>query len=327
MAAIFNFKTSSLSSSAKEFVPSVEKEDKAIYLSEDFGFVPPTKTRQHELIIPPYTPKPMTWAARTQNRDGKTPEEIYYDSKKKEIQCAEFENFISEQEGHEDMLEEAAEWLEQEVHFMNDQEEIVRESLVIPEKAVVEIRLNKVFATYSFGSIAGQSIVFIPWGSKTNYNGPASIPQAPAAQKPLRPYEMIYAEIEWNPQGQNFWKVTKIFPKLNTEEMLTSISKIQYSDGSGAQYNYEIPCDPQNIGAIIGRDGKNIKSLIENISGVSNEELYPQVSIKPICPEVDPEDPLSFSFTPKKTHVCVYCPVNSGWTDQQVEELVSYMHS
>ena len=78
------------------------------------------------------------------------------------------------------------------------------------QKAIVEIRVNKVFATYSFGSIAGQSIVYIPWGSKTNRYGPESVPQTPPAQKPLRSYEMIFAEIEWKPEGQNFWKVTKI---------------------------------------------------------------------------------------------------------------------
>ena len=69
--------------------------------------------------------------------------------------------------------------------------------------------MNKLFATYSFGSIAGQSIVYIPWGSKTNRYGPESIPQAQAAQKPLRSYEMIFAEIEWKPEGQNFLEGNK----------------------------------------------------------------------------------------------------------------------
>ena len=325
MAAIFHFQTKGLSPHAEAFVPSVSKEDKDKFLSEEFGFIKPTKVFQNELVIPPFVQKPMTWADRAMN-NGKSQEEVYYSSMQKENEELEFENFITENEEHERMLDEAAEWLDQEIKFMNDQEEVVMQSLIIPTKAIVEIRVNKVFATYSFGSIAGQSIVYIPWGSKTNCYGPESIPQAPAAQKPLRSYEMIFAEIEWKPEGKNFWKVTKIFEKLNTEEMLKSISKIEYSDGSGAEYNYEIPCDPLNIGSIIGRDGKNIKSLISNLSNTT-PDVYPEVTITPITPEEDPQDPLSFSFTPSKANVCVRCPVNSGWTDAQVEELVSYIHS
>ena len=326
MTACFSYKTNILSASAEEFVPSVTQEDKEIYLSEKFGFNHPTMTFHEELVIPPFTPKPMTWADKAIS-NGKSQEEVYYSSKQKEIDELEFENFIREKEEHERMLDEAAEWLDEEIKFMNDQEDIVLKSLILPQKAILEIRVNKVFSTYSFGSIAGQSTVYIPWGYSTNRYGPEGVPQTPAAQKPLRSYEMIFAEIEWKPEGQNFWKVTKIFPKLNTEEMLISASKIQYVDGIGAQYNYEIPCDPQNIGSIIGREGKNIKSLIEKIHDNTDKSLQPEVSITPICPKVNLEDPLSFSFTPKKANVCVHCPVNSGWTDAQVEELVSYIHS
>ena len=326
MSAYFTYKTSILSADAKAFVPSVTQEDKNLYLSEKYGFIHPTKTYSDELAIPPFVPKPMTWADKAMS-NGKSQEEVYYASKEKENEELEFENFIREREEHERMLDEAAEWLDEEIKFMNDQEDIVLKSLIIPQKAIVEIRVNKVFATYSFGSIAGQSIVYIPWGSKTNRYGPEGIPQAQAAQKPLRSYEMIFAEVEWKPEGQNFWKATKIFPKLNTPEMLKSVSKIQYVDGCGAQYNYEIPCDPQNIGSIIGREGKNIKSLIEKIHVTTDKSLQPEVSITPICPKDDLEDPLSFSFTPKKANVSVHCPVNSCWTDAQVEELVSYIHS
>jgi hypothetical protein len=66
--------------------------------------------------------------------------------------------------------------------------------------------------------------------------------------------------------------------------------------------------------------------LISNLSNTT-PDVYPEVTITPITPEEDPQDPLSFSFTPSKANVCVRCPVNSGWTDAQVEELVSYIHS
>ena len=63
--------------------------------------------------------------------NGKSQEEVYYASKEKIIAEIEFENFIREREEHERMLDEAAEWLDEEINFMNDQEDIVLKSLII----------------------------------------------------------------------------------------------------------------------------------------------------------------------------------------------------
>ena len=82
MAAIFHFQTKGLSPHAEAFVPSVSKEDKDKFLSEEFGFIKPTKIFQNELVIPPFVQKPMTWADRAMN-NGKSQEEVYYSSKQK----------------------------------------------------------------------------------------------------------------------------------------------------------------------------------------------------------------------------------------------------
>ena len=92
-------------------------------------------------------------------------------------------------------------------------------------------------------------------------------------QKPLRHNEFVLADLVWHPQGKNFWRATKVHPKLPTSEMLVSTVESVSDYGnkiirSRWQYTYEIPCDPENIGNIIGSGGKNINSIIQKIQKV-----------------------------------------------------------
>ena len=117
----------------------------------------------------------------------------------------------------------------------------------------------------------------------------------------------------------------------------------------GYQYTYEIPCDPAHIGSIIGKDGKNITSLIHEIQAQRQKTGYgemprhiepdpeylppigdpdglplPEVTITPIV-----QDPNEFTvpFKPTKARVRVLIPVCCIWDQAEVETLVSFMHS
>ena len=76
----------------------------------------------------------------------------------------------------------------------------------------------------------------------------------------------------WNPQGSCSGERAKFTQKLPTSEMLVStvesvsdqVTKSLVVDGS-IRTN---PCDPENIGNIIGSGGKNINSVIQKIQKV-----------------------------------------------------------
>jgi len=230
--------------------------------------------------------------------------------------------FLKMVDDNENIQDEAAEWLEKEIHFMNDQDDILRGCEFAPQKCSCEIKITRVEDAWSIGSINGHSVVYLPWGKLTNRNGPPAVKQASAAQHALRLNEFICVELEWNPRGQNFWKATKIYPKLPTSDMLVSSVETSTGSADGFQYTYSVPCAPENIGSIIGSGGKNLNALIAYLHSGGAE--LPEVTIAPITPTID--DDHCFTFTPTFAQVRIFCPVSAEWDIQQVEELVSYMH-
>lgn len=323
----------------RPFVPSIEKED--ILKSIDIGIITPTSLNPQDLIPKPYIKKLPSWAHLHLNA-GKNPEEEHYNSHKKLIHDIQFLLMVDNQEKHEEILEEASQWLdEQEKILFSPQNPSFTD---IPFNTVQVIKIVRVQDKWSLGSINGITNVYIPWGSNTSIDYTPGKIVHPKYRKPLRYGELVCANLIFNPQGQNIWKATKIYNKFHTEDMLTSIvqSDTEYniSDNtiihSGYQYNFTIPCDPSDIGIIIGKSGKNINSIIQTIQKkckplkpmpdhIKNEPPLPEVTITPI------ESPPGFagpsSFIPQKAHVRVYCPTCCLWNLDNVIELVSYMHA
>ena len=127
----------------------------------------------------------------------------------------------------------------------------------------------------------------------------------------------------FHPQGRNIWKVTKILPKLSTSDMLESMvtSTTQYNENNpiyrdGSQYNYIIPCNPNNIGNIIGQNGKNINSLINYIQknrlnkpfGSMPNHIDPEVqTFKSLKPYNNYNESVIEKIIPKTKYDLHYC--------------------
>ena len=120
-------------------------------------------------------------------------------------------------------------------------------------------------------------------------------------QKPLRPHEFVLVEIDFHPQGRNLWRATKIFPKLPTADMLTSVveSVTDYNGvkRSGFSYAFEVPCDPENIGLILGRQGKNLNSLIQSIQRKRVQSWYGPMPDHIDCENCNFPLPRSYNYT------------------------------
>ena len=113
---------------------------------------------------------------------------------------------MDEQESHEDMLDEASEWLEQQEKilygmpdtpsFMVDMFDIGQKEM-IPEKTVQDIKIVRVEDKWSLGSINGVTNVYIPWGSKTSTDDlPGKIVPL-LNRKPLRYGEFVCACLDY----------------------------------------------------------------------------------------------------------------------------------
>ncbi len=332
----------------RPFVPSVAPED--LEKGLEVGALTPRHISDLDADPVPFAPRLPTWADKVRTMDAST----HSDAHKKLLDEIAFLQFQDDQESHEEMLNEAAEWLE-------DQEKIlwsspgvpafvadcfaIAHAEQIPKKAVQEVKIVRVEPTWSLASIAGQTCVYLPWGSETRTDGPPGVRQPLLDQKPLRPHEFVLVEMDFHPQGRNLWRATKIFPKLPTADMLTSVveSVTDYNGvkRSGFSYAFEVPCDPENIGLILGRQGKNLNSLIQSIQRKRAESWYgpmpdhidcencnfplPEVTITPVEAPDGYSGPSS--FTPQKANVRIYCPTCCIWDQKEVLELVSFFHS
>ena len=333
----------------RPFVPSVAPED--LDKAEEIGVITPKSLRSSDKEPIPFVPRVRTWADRTKGSDL---EKEHNDSHQKLLDDIEFLKMMDEQESHEDMLEEASEWFEEQENilygepntpsYIVDFNDIAKNQL-IPQQTVQEVKLVRVENKWALGSINGITNVYIPWGSKTSIEDLPGKIVSYQHRKPLRVGEFVCAYLDFNPNGKNIWKATKILPKFNTSDMLESIVKtnIEYDSNSkkvisnGYQYTFDMPCNPDNIGSIIGKNGKNLNYLIQNIQKKCENNWYepipelvdekfplPEVTIAPVKAPDGYSGPSS--FTPQKVNVRVFCPTCCIWDRNDVEELVSYMH-
>lgn len=338
---------------SRPFVPSVAPED--MEKAMECGALTPKSVSEIDAKPVPFVERPLTWLDKAK---GVKPSEEHAEKHQKLLDEIAFLELMEEQEAHEEMLDEAAQWLEDQdkilwapesgiPSFQVDYMDIVSQQC-IPMQTTQEIRIVRVEPTWSLGSINGVTSVYLPFGSTTNMEGPPGVTQPLLLRKPLKVHEFVLADLEWAPRGRNLWKATKVYPKLPTADMLVSMVETTTTYSScprdvtrnGFQYIYEIPCDPANIGSIIGQGGKNINSLIDSIQKERVQKWYgpmpdhidcenmqfplPEVTITPIV-----QDPMEFivSFTPTKACVRVLVPTCCIWDQKQVDELVGYMHT
>ena len=89
----------------------------------------------------------------------------------------------------EEILDEATEWLDEQIHYMNDQDQIHFQENVVPNMTYEVVFVTKVTPNFSFAAIDGASCVFLPWGSDIVNIG-----------------ELLYVDLVFHRQGKNLWK-------------------------------------------------------------------------------------------------------------------------
>ena len=165
-------------------------------------------------------------------------------------------------------------------------------------EVIVRVVMNK--GHFYLGSIAGQPVdVYIP-SNIAGWN--------------VDVHSYYLMDIKWTPEQRNKWTATKVHAELDSSDMLISESKhTRYGVDVQQHYTFDLPTPSFYIGAMIGKDGRNINNLIARISNwISDDTGY------------EPE----FTFTPYKgrTRVEVYIPHGSMWKFKEVCDAVSHFH-
>jgi hypothetical protein len=213
----------------------------------------------------------------------------------------------------DDIMEEGEAWLEEQVSFMNDQENIVHGNMRMPPRASVTIQIIRTEPLWSIGSLAGMPNVFVPFGKNNS---------------PITLYEMLYVDIVWAPVNKNCWRVQYIHPKI-PPELISSTTVNSSGGGGGHQYVYNIALNPHDIGSVIGKNGQTLYHSIHDLDRHSYIELeeggipLPEITIKPLN---NVSEGSSMSFSPTISQVRVLLPVGCHWNKYDVDEIIRRMH-
>tara|TARA_B100000035_G_scaffold286432_1_gene270751 strand:- start:1501 stop:2340 length:840 start_codon:yes stop_codon:yes gene_type:complete len=171
------------------------------------------------------------------------------------------------------------------------------------DKVIVRVVMDK--GHYYLGSIAGQKTNVYISRDITNWD--------------LDIHSYYQMDLKLTTEQRNMWTAEKIYTKTDTNSLLigesTCFRDIPNSHPYCVQqcYTFDLPTPSYYIGAMIGKEGRNINNLISRISSNLDQKQ-----------NRDPE----FTIYPHNnlTRVDVYIPDGCNWGYENVYDAISYLH-
>lgn len=253
----------------------------------------------------------ISWAQRVSGKKSKTPQEV----RDQEVEDLEFLLLQAEKEGDEieDMLDTLS------LHWEEDMDRTVFDvtapfgytagwNEVICSKNTQIVRVVGEYQNYFIGSIGGKPpSVYIP----------KEILPKNIRNNHLHCFYLL--DLDFTPGLKNQWRATFCYPPLTTSPMWQTTEFFQSDEDSQKieKNSFVVPMPPCYIGAIIGKNGKNMNALINRIS--DNMGLYDSETI-------DPEITLTPGDDGESILVDVCRSTGCKWDINQVITAVSYMH-
>ena len=145
-------------------------------------------------------------------------------------------------------------------------------------------------------------------------------------QQPLEPHSLYLMNVTGTPEERFPFCATKVFHKLRTADMLVSSLHSDMETGilTSAPWwerketttsQYLLPTPAAHIGAMIGRQGKNISALIKSVNDWESSESFGEPEIT-----ITPTDDFKGCF------VTFHEPAECQWTLGDIEWLISHFH-
>ena len=277
---------------------SITPED--ISMAKSIGILTPREVVSTDFVSAKVcAPKHPSWASRA---SGKSPQDTH-DSKY--LAAVRDADYLAFEEEHENMLDDLGELWEKDLDGITHDPKHPLLSEMPRQSLITEVRVTAEKVGYYIGSIG------VP--GATVYIKTDDI---------LDPHSFYMMEITHTPNESFPWCATKIYPKLSTADMLESsmftqiptVEDIHYQDDTST-YVYRLPTPANLIGSMIGRQGKNITTLISDVINWehSSSTGEPDITITP-------------TYDSKGCIVTFHEPSECFWNTSDIEWVISHFH-
>ena len=280
---------------------SITPED--ISMARDIGILTP-----RDVVSSDFTPaivsapKAPSWASRA---SGKSPQDTHDTKYLAEVNDAYFLAFVAMIEG--DNMTDLVEQQQLDLDGMTNHPLHPLPGEISYASFTTEVRVTAIKHGYYVGSLGGPGMnVYI---------------KTPPSQ-PLEPHSLYLMNVTSTPTESFPFCATKVFHKLRTEDMLVSsiftqiptVEDIHFQDDTSTRV-YQLPTPAYLIGAMIGRQGKNITALISAVNNWDSSTSFgePEITITP-------------TYDSKGCFVSFHEPSGCQWNLEDIEWLISHFH-
>jgi hypothetical protein len=281
----------------------------------------------------------ISWAQRVSGKKVKTLQEV----RDHEISELEFLLLQEKEEGddHADMLDVLyLDWMQDMDHIILDPsapygytagwDEVWQTNITEVVRVVAE------FGGYFIGSIAGAPpSVYIPkevFTASRLISGPNAGKTVCCPAEEVRGEDYLHRffllDLQHTPGLRNEWRASSCHRCLPTAAMHQT-SQVSPGDDTADKVvtdTFLVPMSPAYIGAIIGKNGKNMTSLISRVTDSSEFTRRDDWSDTRSAPTADPEITLTPAPSGEEIIVSVARPHGCHWSAYDVLQAVRHMH-
>ena len=285
---------------------SITSED--ISMARDIGILTPREVVSSDFVpVEISAPNTSSWASKA---SGMSPQDAHDTEYLATVRDADFLAFVALIEG--DDMDDLVEQHHSDLDGMtNDPGQLLPSELPYASFAT-EVRVTAIKNGYYVGSLGGQ-------GTNVYIKTPPS--------QLLELHSLYLMDVTATPAESFPLCATKVFQKLRTADMLVSCLECDLETGilistpwwdrkETTTRQYLLPTPAEHIGAMIGRQGKNITALIESVNEWNSNHASsgePEITITP-------------TYDSKGCFVTFHEPPECSWSTRDIEWLISHFH-
>ena len=306
MALMLDFKNVPGSCFDDDVEVSITTED--ISMARDIGILTPREVVSSDFVSAKVSvPNVPSWATRV---SGSSAQMSHDDEYLSVVHEAEFLAFVALIEG--DDMNDLVEQHHLDLDGMTNHPPQLLPSEMPYASLATEVRVTAIKNGYYVGSLGGQ--------------GPNVYIKTPPSQ-PLELHSLYFMDLISTPHESFPLCATKVFQKLRTADMLVFILECDLETGilistpwwdrkETTTRQYLLPTPAEHIGAMIGRQGKNIAALIKSVNEWESDHASfgePEITITP-------------THDSNGCFVTFHEPPECIWSTRDIEWLISHFH-